>query len=59
MEGMTASYSCTNGDAGQMRFFEFTKRPGMMSGRIRGASTMTGCQYTGYFSGADLVDPPQ
>jgi hypothetical protein len=59
MGGMTASYSCTNGDVGQMRLFELIKRPGMISGRMRGASTMNGCQYSGYLSGADLTNSPQ
>jgi hypothetical protein len=49
----SGNYSCSSGDLGQMSLIEMTNRPGMISGRISGASTNHGCQYTGYFSGID------
>ena len=59
MGGFTGNYTCTTGEVGQMRMFELTTRPGMISGRVRGGSTNIGCQYTGYFSGIDPSRSPQ
>jgi hypothetical protein len=50
-------YTCTTGEAGSMDFFEMTNRKGMMSGRLRGASTNVGCQYAGRFTGLDPTVP--
>ena len=52
-------FSCSNGDAGNMVLFEMTNRPGMISGRLIGSGTNSGCSYTGYFSGIDPTNPPQ
>ena len=49
----TGPFSCSNGDAGNMTFFELTNRIGIMSGRMSGQSTTFGCTYTGRFSGVD------
>ena len=57
--GFTGNYACTSGEVGQMRFFEMTNRPGVVSSRFRGGSTNDGCQYTGYFSGINPNYSPQ
>lgn len=51
------SYSCSTGEVGSMSFIEMTNRLGMMSGRISGQSSNTGCQYTGRFTGLDPSRP--
>ena len=59
MGALTGNFSCTSGEVGQMIIFEMTNRIGMISGRMAGSGTNTGCQYTGYFSGIDPNHPPQ
>jgi len=54
-----ASYSCSNGDVGQLDMFEMTNRAGMISARVSGQSTNLGCAYSGYFSGIDPTLPAQ
>jgi len=46
-----ASYTCADGDEGAMNFFEMTRRPGMVSGRLQGHSITDSCDYSGAFSG--------
>ena len=56
---ISASYSCTSGELGQIDLFEMTNRAGMFSARFTGQSSNTGCQYDGYFSGVDPSLPAQ
>lgn len=53
------SFTCTNGNAGQMLMYEMTYRPGTISGQLTGSGSNTGCQYTGNFSGIDPNYAPQ
>jgi len=46
-------FTCTSGDKGTMTFFELTNRVGIMSGRLSGQGTASGCTYGGRFSGVD------
>jgi hypothetical protein len=46
-----ASYTCSDGDAGSMGFFELSKRPGMFSGLLQGHSISDSCDYTGMLTG--------
>jgi hypothetical protein len=46
-----ASYTCADGDEGAMNFFEMTRRPGMVSGRLQGHSITDSCDYSGAFTG--------
>jgi len=46
-----ASYVCADGDQGAMNFFELTRRPGMISGRLSGHSITDACDYSGTFTG--------
>ena len=46
-----APYTCADGDAGIMNFFELTRRPGMISGRLSGHSISDACDYAGAFTG--------
>lgn len=50
-------YSCNNGDAGTMSFIEMTNRVGMLSSRLSGASSATGCALTGRFTGLNPSVP--
>jgi hypothetical protein len=59
MGALTGNFTCTTGEVGQMRLFELTNRPGIISGRMRGTGTNTGCQYTGFFSGIDPSQAPR
>ncbi len=45
------SYTCADGDAGNVSFFELQKRPGVWSGRIAGHSITDACDYSGKFAG--------
>ena len=56
---ISADYTCTNGEFGQINLFEMTNRAGMISARFTGQGTNTGCQYDGYFSGVDPSLPAQ
>jgi hypothetical protein len=51
------TYSCNNGEAGAMRFFEMTNRRGMVSGRLTGKSSNAGCSYAGRFTGLNPYIP--
>ncbi|MEP7208528.1 MAG: hypothetical protein ABI920_16440 [Casimicrobiaceae bacterium] len=53
----SGTYSCNNGDAGTMSFIEMTNRVGMLSGRLSGASSATGCALTGRFTGLNPSVP--
>jgi hypothetical protein len=46
-----ASFACADGDRGNMTFYELTKRPGMISGRLTGHSDSDSCDYNGAFTG--------
>lgn len=56
---LAGNFSCTTGEVGQILIFEMTNRIGMISGRMQGSGTNTGCQYTGYFSGIDPSKAPR
>lgn len=46
-----ASYLCDDGDRGNMNFYEMTRRPGMLAGKLQGHSDSDSCDYSGVFAG--------
>jgi len=46
-----AAYTCADGDKGNMNFFDLTRRPGMIAGRLSGHSDSDSCDYSGAFTG--------
>ena len=57
MGRFNGNYSCSDGEVGTMTLFEMTNRIGMMSGRLNGQGSNTGCRYTGRFTGLDPNKP--
>ena len=45
------SYTCSDGESGDLEFFEMTKQDGFVAGRFQGHSVSNGCDYRGRFSG--------
>jgi len=45
------SYSCTDGEEGDMALFELQRRDGFLTGRFQGHSISNGCDYRGRVSG--------
>lgn len=45
------SYTCNDGEAGDMALFELRKRDGFLTGRFQGHAITNGCDYRGRISG--------
>jgi hypothetical protein len=45
------SYACSDGEFGDLAFFELTKRDGVIAGRFQGHAISNGCDYRGRFAG--------
>ena len=45
------TYTCSDGENGDLALFELTKRDGFIAGRFQGHSISNGCDYRGRFSG--------
>src|SRR5689334_9292763 len=57
MGKFNGGFSGSTGEVGTMTLFEMTNRIGMMSGRLNGQGSNTGCKYTGRFTGLDPSKP--
>jgi hypothetical protein len=47
----TTTYNCTDGEEGQIAFFELTRRSGFIAGRFQGHAISNGCDHRGQFAG--------
>jgi hypothetical protein len=45
------TYACSDGEFGDLAFFELTKRDGVIAGRFQGHAISNGCDYRGRFAG--------
>jgi len=45
------SYTCSDGDEGNISFFQMTRRPGMFAGWLQGHSITDSCDYSGSMTG--------
>jgi hypothetical protein len=45
------TYSCSDGEEGDLSFHELTRRNGFVAGRMQGHSISNGCDYRGQFTG--------